>query len=324
MLKTFLFYEEDIVMEKIFENHRSMNEIRKHSKNKHTPDKIDKNYGELIFPHISDKAMRPYFTGSMILSMDGRMGFQDDPSSRTLAKANKEDPTRGMADLWMVNVLRTFADAIILGGATLHAEPEFTGHVYDPELQQYRLEMPGQFNPIPWNILITRNPENLPWQHPVLDTSEIPVLMVIPSDKMENISLCAGKNFCYQQVKIEKKSDIMKAEFLREDEEKHLVAVLPEKDFPDWTLMMELLNRLDIKQVTVESPHWIYELMQNKALDEIFATHTGVYTGGSVIPGKKQAFPSEEAPVSELVSIHMTGNNVLMTRQKLRYGNGKK
>ena len=323
MLKTYLFPEKDIKMTKIHENRKILNGIKKVSGKMPTSAKVDTVYGKLPFPDITDKLSRPYFTGSMVLSMDGRMGFEVDPSSRTLARSNELDPTEGLADLWMVNVLRTFSDAIILGSSTLHAEPDFTGHVYDPDLQQYRLGRSDRFKPIPWNIVITRRPEKLPWDHPVLDTPEIPVLMVIPADKTEAISLCAGKHFCYQRVKIEKKSDIMKAMFLNDDLETHLVAALPEKNFPDWILMMELMNRLKIRQVTVESPYYIYELMKNKILDEVFATQTGVYVGGNVMPGIKQGFSTATAPLSNLVSIHLTGSNVLMTRQLLHYDRSK-
>ncbi len=323
MLKTYLFHEENLRMTKIYENRSVTRAVEKRSSIKKTSMKIDKNYGKLNFPDISNEESRPYFTGSIILSMDGRMGFENDPSSRTLARSNGFDPTEGLTDLWMVNVLRTFSDAIILGGATLHAEPDFTGHVYDPDLQQYRLGMPERFKPIPWNVLITRRPEKLPWDHPVLDTPEIPVLLVIPSDKAEEISLGAGKHFCYQRLKIEEKSDIMKVELLHDNMEAHLVVALPEIDFPDWTLMMELMNRLGIKQVTVESPYYIYELMKNKMLDEVFATQTGVYVGGNVMPGIKQGFSTATAPLSNLVSIHLTGSNVLMTRQLLHYDRSK-
>ncbi len=182
-------------MKRIYENKASLNETKKQSGNVVTSKKIDENYGKLFFPDIFDKETRPYFTGSMILSLDGRMGFEDDPSSRTLAKSNKEDPTQGLADLWMVNVLRTFADAIILGSATLHAEPEFTGHVYDPDLQQYRMKIPNRYRPVPWNVLITRTPEKLPWEHPVLIHEAIPVLMIIPTDAAEKNSFVCWKKF---------------------------------------------------------------------------------------------------------------------------------
>lgn len=320
MLKSYAFKEEDLKMMKIYENSSVIQEIEKASSTMETPEKITKNYGDLFFPDIFSLKARPYFVGSVILTMDGRMGFENDPSSRTLAQSNELDPTKGLTDLWMVNVLRTYADAILLGSATLHAEPNFTGHVYDWDLQQYRLERSEQYKPIPWNILITRTPEKLPWKHPVLNTAKIPVLMVIPANKAETLSLCTSKEFCFQQVKVENKSDIMKEELTPDPLEQHLVLILPEKGFPDWSLLMESMNRLRIRQVTVESPYWMYELMKNQALDEIFVTQTGVYAGGNNVPGVKQAFISDDAPLAELVSMHMTGSNVLMMRQLLRYG----
>ncbi|SDY77999.1 hypothetical protein [Tindallia californiensis] len=322
MLKTCIFEADDIKMNKVYENHKCFEDMDKHQKQQNLCSKINQHYGRLFFPdHISERG-RPYFTGSLILSMDGRMGFMNDPSSRTLAKANIEDPTEGMADLWMVNVLRTYADAVLLGTTTLHAEPEFTGHVYDPELQQYRLERSERFAPVPWNIIITREPEKLPWNHPVLNTPEIPVLMIIPGDKTKNMEWCAENNFCYELIRMDYPFEGFEGDSLnssQKDGQTHLVAALPEVGFPDWKLVMKLMGLLKIKQVAVESPYWIYELIQEKVMDEVFTTQTGVYAGGSLVPGKNQPFHSTQAPQLELASIHMTGNNVMMMRQRLKY-----
>ncbi|SFH90283.1 Pyrimidine reductase, riboflavin biosynthesis [Tindallia magadiensis] len=322
MLKTCTFEANDIKMNKIYENQACFDNMDKHQRQQDICAKVDQHYGRLFFPDNMRNRGRPYFTGSLIVSMDGRMGFMDDPSSRTLAKANKEDPTGGMADLWMVNVLRTYADAVLLGTNTLHAESEFTGHVYDPELQKYRLERSERFAPVPWNVIISRNPEKLPWNHPVLNTSEIPVLMIIPRNKTKNMAWCTENDFCYELIRIDHNSESLvgdRYDTLQKNGQTHLIAALPEVDFPDWKLVMKLMRLLNIKQVAVESPYWIYELIQEKAMDEVFTTQTGVYAGGSLVPGKTQSFHSTEAPQLELASIHMTGNNVMMIRQLLKY-----
>lgn len=327
MLKRIRFSPEDLQMECVFQNQPLLEKLRREAGFTQVPAKVAHLYGPLVFPEAPPH--RPYLTGCLVLSMDGRLGFSENPGSRTLTAANCLDPSKGLTDLWMLNLVRTWSDAILFGSATLRDETEFSGHVYDPELQAFREAYPGRFARIPWNVLITRQPEKLPWEHPVLSTPQIPVLLVIPENKQEALVRCPGGQFCYgiingrealeELISMDKIAQVLSWDDDRVDP-RHLVVTLPEADFPDFECLMPLLRRLGIRQMAVESPHWLWRLMDEKVLDEFFMTHTGVYTGGTAFPGRKTAFSAKEAPVMELASLHLTGASVLLSRQVLHYG----
>ena len=326
MLKKIIFSPTSLPLQCIYQNKTILDRVKAASVFSEVPKKVRQLYGPLIFP--SAREDRPYLTGCLVTSMDGRLGYDSNPGSRRLTSSNELDPSQGLTDLWILNLVRTWADGILLGSATLRDEKEFTGHIYDPDLQSFREEHPQRFARTPWNILITRHPENLPWDHPVLSTPRIPVLMVIPENQQEALVRCPGGQFCYGVISGKEALHLLTppAEVHQvltwQDERvdpRHLAVTLPSDDFPDFDCLLPLLRRLGIRQLTVESPHWIWRLMAEKALDEFFVTHTGVYTGGMQIPGQNVSFTPEEPPVMELASLHLTGSSVLFSRQILHY-----
>ena len=62
---------------------------------------------------------RPYTFSSIVLSSDGKMAYQDNPSGPLVAKNNFLDPDGSLGDFWVLNVLRSYADGIIVGANTL-------------------------------------------------------------------------------------------------------------------------------------------------------------------------------------------------------------
>lgn len=326
MLKTIDFPYEKLVMERIYENRQLLDRFLQEASFAAVPDKVKEVYGPLIFPSPGDE--RPYTTGCLVLSMDGRLGFEGSPSSRTLTSSNALDPAGGLTDLWTLNLVRTYADAILFGSATLRDEEEFTGHVYDPELQAFRNHHPERFVSTPWNVMITRNPEGLPWAHPMLTTPHIPVLLVIPKDRQHGLNTCPGGRFCYGVIdgrdeesvgeQADQLSHYQRVEENRVDP-RHLVVTLPSANFADFSLLLPVLRRLGIRQMSVESPYWMWRLMQEKVLDEIFLTYTGVFAGGGAVPGREVSFMPGNQPMAELASLHLTGASVLMSRQVLHY-----
>ncbi|MDW7670228.1 MAG: hypothetical protein SCK57_05155 [Bacillota bacterium] len=327
MLKNITFSPEDLQIKCVFRNQPLLQKLHEQADFSEVPGKVARLYGPLFFPEAPPE--RPYLTGCLVLSMDGRLGFGAHPGSRTLTSSNHLDASNGLTDLWMLNLVRTWSDAILFGSATLRDEAEFTGHVYDPDLQAFREAHPGRFVRTPWNVLITRQPETLPWEHPVLSTPQIPVLLVIPENRQEALVRCQGGQFCYgvlngrealeELVTLDQVAQVLSWDDGRVDP-RHLVVTLPEAAFPDFKCLLPLLRRLGIRQMAVESPHWIWRLMDEKVLDEFFLNYTGVYTGGTAVPGSETSFAVNGAPVMELASLHLTSASVLMSRQILRYG----
>lgn len=326
MLKTIDFPKEALCIKRVYENSRLMKAMADKAVFHETPEKVIQLYGPLVFPMPDED--RPYITGCLVLSMDGRLGYEGSPSSRTLTGSNVLDTSGGLTDLWMLNLVRTYADAILFGSTTLQDEGEFTGHIYDPELQAFRMRHPERFATTPWNVIITRKPGELPWQHPMLTTPHIPVLLVIPEDQQHELDTCPGGRFCYGIIDAgvagSEMEHLNKLSQYREVEEgqiepRHLVVTLPPENFADWRLLLPLLRKLGIRQMAVESPYWIWRLMEEKVLDEFFLTYTGAFTGGQSVPGREVTFMPENRPIMELASLHLTDATVLHSRQVLRY-----
>lgn len=331
MLKTIGFSKEALSMNRVYENSQLMKELVCRSRFQETPEKVKEVYGPLVFPAPGDD--RPYITGCLVLSMDGRLGYEGSPSSRTLTSSNVLDLSGGLTDLWTLNLVRTYADAILFGSTTLQDEGEFTGHVYDPDLQAFRNSHRERFAPTPWNVIVTRTPEGLPWQHPMLTTPHIPVLLVIPEDKQHQLHTCPGGRFCYGVIdgkvhgsEREKLGQLLHDQEVEEGQvdPRHLVVTLPADNFADLKLLMPLLRKLGIQQMSVESPYWIWRFMEEKVLDEFFLTYTGVFAGGKSVPGREVGFMPEDRPLMELASLHLTDGTVLYSRQVLRYSKEQK
>ena len=316
MLKTISFPEKSLQLQRLYQNEMILEQLK--SEFAAVPDKVRNVYGPIGFPEPPPG--RPYLTGCLALSMDGRTGYESDTGSRTLIQSNRLDKTDGLTDLWMVNLVRTYADAVLLGSTTLHEEPDFTGHIYDSDLQAFRMAHPDRFRPVPWNVLITRGPADLPWEHPVLTTPEIPVLLIVPETQKEALVRCPGHRFCYLMIDGTQTLDAFEPTLPPvPDIPRHLVVTLPEQKFPGWDYLFPLLRVLGVRQMTVESPHWITKLMADGLLDEFFLTYTGVYTGGSQTTGQDFQFMPSDAPVVSLASLHLSGTSVLMTRQIMEY-----
>lgn len=326
MLKTIGFPKESLHINLIYANSQLMEEIVTRAAFRETPDKVLELFGPMVFP--APGQARPYITGCLVLSMDGRLGFEGSPSSRTLTSSNALDTSRGLTDLWMLNLVRTYADAILFGSATLQDEGEFTGHIYDPELQAFRLRHRERFAPTPWNVIITRKPGALPWQHPMLTTLHIPVLLVIPENQQHELHTCPGGRFCYGIIDAKSPgSELSQLDHLShyqvveegQVDPRHLVVTLPTNNFADFNLLLPLLRKLGIRQMSVESPYWIWRLMEEKVLDEFFLTYTGAFAGGESVPGREVRFLPNHKPLMELASLHLTDASVLHSRQVLRY-----
>ncbi len=315
MLKTMGFPKEALTLKRIYENSLLMQACTDQAAFQATPQKVKEVYGPLVFP--APVAERPYITGCLVLSMDGRLGYEGSPSSRTLTNSNGLDSSGGLTDLWTLNLVRTYADAILFGSTTLQDEREFTGHVYDPDLQAFRNSHRERFAPTPWNVVIIRTPETLPWEHPILSTPHIPVLLVIPEDKQHQLHTCPGGQFCYGMIDARVAGNKL-------DHLHKLVITLPAENFADVHLLMPLLRKLGIRQMSVESPYWIWRFMEEKVLDEFFLTHTGVFAGGASVPGREVRFMPENRPLMELVSLHLTDASVLHSRQMVRYWDAQK
>lgn len=134
-------------------------------------------YGQLYFPmHLC----RPYVISNLVSSLDGVVSFDlpDQPGGGDISGSNP-------CDRMVMGLLRTIADAVIVGAGTLRAAPQHiwtAKYIYPPLTEEYRqLRTNLEKSPFPLNVIITASGK-LDLTLPVFQTSEVPVLIVTTPD----------------------------------------------------------------------------------------------------------------------------------------------
>ncbi|AMP21012.1 hypothetical protein AZF37_07415 [endosymbiont 'TC1' of Trimyema compressum] len=77
-----------------------------------------------------------------------------------------------------------------------------------------------------------------------------------------------------------------------------------------------------MNHILIESPTFMWLLMKEKLMDEIFITHTTTFIGGTLSPVYGLPFTYESHPQSQIVQLNRHGNSFIFTRQKLSYNGG--
>ena len=161
------FNKKKIILNKIFNSSL-------HPSNENTPDYIKEIYGDFNIP--KDNRF-PYLYGSLIMTLDGKIGFEDQNKSNEISKGNFLDPDGGLADLWVLNLLRTYSDGIIFGSKTLEVETNITGHIYDEILEKIRIEELDKKSIMPWNIIISRS-GRMNLKHKIIREDDVPTIIL--------------------------------------------------------------------------------------------------------------------------------------------------
>ena len=284
--------------------------------------KVSAVYHELYFP--SPPADRPYIFSSMVLSLDGKMAFPDNPQGPVVASANSIDPDGGLTDFWILNVLRAHADAIIVGAKTLTSEPNVVLACFDPDLVGERKENLGKENPYPLSIIVSLDGKDVPMTHSIFSVPEIQTIIAtshqgglylkekFDSDEMVligpyNNSTEVDEERISQQIQNERQSG------------KKVILMTGENE-PDARLFLFVMRKIGISHLLVESPTYMWLLMNQQMLDEFFVDYSSLFIGGPITPGYGTGFSSLDHPHSKFLVIALHRNSFLFTRQKLVYG----
>ena len=278
-------------------------------------------YHDLFFP--SPAADRPYTFASMVLSMDGKMAFTDNPQGPVVASANYIDPDGGLADFWVLNVLRAHADGIIVGAKTLSAEPQAVFSCFDPDLAAERKDHLGKSNPCPLNIIVSLDGTDIPFNHTIFSVSEIQTLIAtsrtggqfLLQEHGENV-LLLGPFHSPAEVDVEQASQQLKDGFSSGKK----VILMTGETVPDARVLLYILRKIGIEHLLIESPTYMWLLMDQEMLDEFFINYSTLYIGGPLTPGYANGFSFRRHPHVKLLVIAMHRNSFLFTRQKLIYG----
>lgn len=317
-LPTFHFPTEDIKLNILLRQEQALAEIKAASADV-VPNKVQEVYGELYLPEPPEH--RPYTFASIVLSSDGKMAFTDDPQGPLIAGNNMLDRAGGKADFWMLNLLRAYSDASLIGARTLQAEPEGTSHVFCEELARARTEVMGKPTEYPVNLVVSFDGTDIPLDHKLFTSGQVRVMIgTSPAGgayldrNMRQEHLCFGPYTAPEQVDIDEINAALAAR-----PQAIPVFLTGTGAAPDSQTLLYLLRQLGIRKLCIESPSYMWHLIENKAMDEMFINYSMVFAGGPMAMGVQRPFSATAHPHSELLLLAAHRNNFIFTRQKLRY-----
>lgn len=280
-------------------------------------EKVDRVYGKLMFGEVPEE--RPITYASYVMSVDGKIAFEDNEIGPMIAKTNYLDGDGAFADFWILNLLRANCDGIIIGSGTLIKEPDYSGSAYDPDLLNARISNGKSI--APWTVVVTTTGKKIPFQNQVFGQKEIPVLIATSPEGYKNLKEEITKeHFKLPLIKTEDdKKTVVK--LLKENEGKVAVLVTGEGRNTDSVEMMKVLRAMGMEKVLVESPTYCHHVMQEELLDEIFINTSCVFVGGQAtgIGTASESFTSTNHPHSEIVTMHMHSPHFIYTRYNMIY-----
>lgn len=281
-------------------------------------EKIRDVYGELNFTdmHID----RPYTYTSLVTSIDGRLAFIDNTQGPLISRENRLDKDGALSDWWILNMLRASSSAVIIGSGTLREEKDYTGHVFDSELEDARENY--SMNAVPTNIIISVNGEGIPFNHILFNTKEIPLMISTSSSGEQNIKKHL-RNDCVIVGPIIRKEDLTEEHInIMKTPQDRVVVLLTGDKIPDIKMMLYVLKKAGFDKTLIETPSFAHALMEYGLLDEMFLNYSCLYLGGkSISIGQSgKGFTSKEHPHTCMLSIHSHSDSFFYFRHKLVYG----
>jgi riboflavin biosynthesis pyrimidine reductase len=298
---------DELTYEHFYPNSDLLEKIRKQAKIKEIPQKVQRVMGEFILP--APPQNRPYTFGCMVLSMDGKMSFPDNPEGHLISQENRYDPKGGLIDFWIMNVSRAYADGVILGAGTMQvrATKKWFAEVKDRDLIEARLKVLNKKTKHPWSIIATLDGTDLPLKHQILDMDQKVGIITSPWGA-DYLSKRLGREHIV----------VTGSEDLNQDVSKIKIITAGEGKTPDTSKIMKILRKGGIEYLGVEAPSYIWHLMNEKILDEYLLNYSGVYVGGGHIIGKAGSYSTKCHPHCALLSIGFH-KGFIFTRQKIIY-----
>jgi riboflavin biosynthesis pyrimidine reductase len=317
-----------IRIEPLFRAEEALAEINAGSPDK-APQKVCEVYGEVCFPPAPAK--RPYTFASIVLSLDGKMAFGDDPKGPVIASANSLDPAGAQADFWVLNMLRAYADAVIMGARTLQTEPDAASWVYCEELARDRIAVMRKKGPHPLNVVISFDGTDIPLDHIIFNRDGLDSVIATSEAGGVYLDKALGKRRHrifgpYRDASAiagsfggEAPSDLAEIRLAVEDPEVLPILLTGSGGQPDSELLLLALRLAGVERLCIESPSYMWHLLNNGTMDEMFINYSTLFAGGSASLGIAAPFTSRVHPQAELLMMGIHRRNFIYTRQKLRY-----
>lgn len=278
--------------------------------------KIKAVYGDLRFKLLQH---RPLIVASFVTSIDGKITYPDNKSGTLVAKNNFKDKNGGLADFWLMNILRAAADAVILGTGALRDNNTIVANIFDEDLVNDRLNM--QKTPIPINMIVSASGKSLPYDHTIFQRKNIPLVIITTQDGSQYIRKnLSGCNI--YSINLQSYEDIVHYPNLIIANNLTILA-MGQKAI-NHKLLFRALKRWGIHKVSVEASYYSYILIKEQLLDEIFLNYSGVFIGGNGptignVNNNQQFFTSLNHPHCKILSLHMHSEYFIYTRQSFDY-----
>lgn len=263
---------------------------------------------------------RPYTYTSLVTSIDGKIAFTDAPQGPLIAKLNKYDPDGAGADWFILNMLRASSDGIILGAGTMNAEADYTCHVFSQNMEDDRVR--AGMNPVPWNIISSLDCTDIPFDHVLFNSPEVPVMISTSAAGIEHVKANIKNDYILVGPVNSKEevTDEMIAS-MKNSEGKVIVIATGEKA-PDNAAFLYILKKFGMDRVLIETPTYMHILAAQGLMDELFFNYSCLYIGGQALSIGKfgKEFGSKDHPHTRMLSIHSHSDHFFYFRHKLIYG----
>lgn len=279
--------------------------------------KIQEIYGELKFLELHED--RPCTYTSLVTSIDGRIAFTDAPQGPLIAKMNKYDPAGADTDWFILNMLRAVSDGVMLGAGTMNAESDYTCHVFDQDMEDMRIE--NGKNPVPWNIVTSLDATDIPFDHVLFQSPEVPVMISTSRKGMELVrEKIQNEAYFVDAPSMEAVTEEL-IQGMKENAGKVLVIGTGDTA-PDSKVALYVLKKFGIDRLLVETPSYMHYLVSQQMMDELFFNYSCIYVGGQALTIGKfgKEFTSQDHPHTRMLSIHTHSDHFFYLRHKLIYG----
>ena len=275
--------------------------------NSFTSKKLKEVYGDFNFPPFPKE--RTYTLGSFVQSIDGKIAFPESPDGTLVARGNRKDPNGALADYWILNMLRSVCDAVLMGDTTIAKEPDLTGHVYDTELENARINdgKPA----VPLHVIVSGNGSEFPRNHRIVKDPTIPLLIVTTEEGKRSLNEHPETDF----VELNSSSNVdLKGSI------KGIVS-MGKSGRINLTEVLDFLKPLGIDTMLIESPTFLVSLMQEALLDELYLNTSSLFIGGSALSlgSRIDSFTLDNHPHCKVVSIHTHSDYFFYTRYRMEY-----
>lgn len=266
-------------------------------------------YGKILFP---EGKQFPYIFSSIALSMDGKMAYPDNQDGDMLVRSNTLNAAGAEADFYVLNMLRAYSDAVLIGTKSMKTEANEWVTCHDRDLVAERIKHLDKREQ-PFVIVATKDGRDLPFDHMLFHQEELPVVVFTSPAGWENIRKREPDNF-YRLTEVSEESIWTGGE-----KPGNPLIVTGSGETTDIREFMKLMKGCGVNHLLIESPTFMWILMQENLMNEFFITHSSIFVGGGFTPGASFPFTFDSHPQSRIVRLNRHGNTFLYSRQLIKH-----